>query len=200
MLSSFTFSHFWEDNIMFSALAGRHGHGVCKVICFLRGTFLGSDFHFPLWVWCDWQRARCSCVAHTDVKNTQLWESEITIQRGGGKILESQTLLFDLMDYVPLAMFTFVICSFSYNIEKSIRGGGFLWGERNTGSILFNASLFKLTNFDKRLLGQGGYVWLVSICWLVGNPIVNINVLLCWIFWFSLAVFMLCVGLGTKST
>lgn len=85
MLSSFTFSHFWEDNIMFSALAGRHGHGVCKVICFLRGTFLGSDFHFPLWVWCDWQRARCSCVAHTDVKNTQLWESEITIQRGGGE-------------------------------------------------------------------------------------------------------------------
>lgn len=35
---------------------------------FLRGTFPGKDFHFFLWVWCDWQWAECSCVACTDVK------------------------------------------------------------------------------------------------------------------------------------
>lgn len=168
---------------------------------FFEGNISWQRFPFsPVGVMWLTESAVQLCCTHGCEKYSTLGKWNNNTTGGGEETLESQTSLFDLMDYVPLAMFTFVICSFSYNIEKSIRGGGFLWGERNTGSILFNASLFKLTNFDKRLLGQGGYVWLVSICWLVGNPIVNINVLLCWIFWFSLAVFMLCVGLGTKST
>ena len=140
------------------------------------------------------------CYTHGCEKYSTLgnWNKNTTMQRGGNIRKPNLVVWFD----GSCSSGNVHIChgSFSYNIDKSIRGDGFLWEEENTGSILFSASHFKLTNFDKWLLRQGGYVWLVSICWLVGNPIVNINVLLCWIFCFCLAVFMHCLGLDTKST
>lgn len=96
---------------------------------FSKGTFSGRDFHFSLWVWCDWQGAQSPSVACTDVKKkkkSQLGQSLTTTQWGNSQ----KPNLSVWCDGLCISS-NFHI---SYNTNKWIRDNDLIWRE-NTKTL-----------------------------------------------------------------
>lgn len=156
MLTPWNCSHFWKDSLMVSAPAG--WDSVCNAICFLRGTFPGRDFHFsPVGVM--WLTASPVQLCYMLMRKYSTWakRSNNTI----GENSKSQTSMFDVMDHVPLAIFTFVVVLFCTVQIQEVKGHGFHWIWETRASFIQNTYISKLTvfkqsNFDYRLVWRWG--------------------------------------------